>query len=112
MNAKLLELASRWTVRKGEARSHAAYGWPLFVAALLRATKALPQPVCYLAFGADARRVVETAIWYHRTDSARIVSVPHPAARPPVTLRGTHPFSRLANAVRLHGGTMPDLALP
>lgn len=99
-------------MHKGEARSHAAYGWPLFVAALLRATKRLPQPVCYLAFGADARRVVETAIVRTNADHLRIVSVPHPAARLPVTLRGTRPFSRLARAMRLHGGTMPDLTLP
>lgn len=108
----VLLLNASLTVRKGEVCSHAAYGWPLFVAALLRATKRLPQPVCYLAFGADARRVIETAIWYHRADSARIISVPRPAARPPVTLRGTRPFSRLAAALELCGGTMPDLRLP
>ena len=100
----------RLTVKKGEANSHANIGWEELVGALLRAVAAQPRPVGFLGFGGDAKRMIHGAGPFVATHPC--VCVPHPAARPPVTLRSSRPFSRLRDALREVGGELPDLRLP
>lgn len=97
------------SVRRGQARSHAGIGWEEFVSAVLRLAAIQDRPVGFLAFGSDARKLVEPVA---RIRSQPFIHVPHPAARWPITMRGKRPFSRLAEAVIRVGGEMPNLSLP
>lgn len=105
----VLLLNVRLTVKKGEANSHANIGWEELVGALLRAVAAQPRPVGFLGFGGDAKRMIHGAGPFVATHPC--VCVPHPAARPPVTLRSSRPFSRFRDALREVGGELPDLRL-
>lgn len=109
----VLLLNVRLTVKAGEANSHAGIGWEELVGAFLRAVVAQPRPVGFLGFGGDAKRVLAangSMDWSARRNP--VVCVPHPTARPPITLRGSCPFSRLRDALREAGGELPDLRLP
>ena len=43
------------TVEKGKANSHAAWGWQKFTDAIIAATNALPQPIAFVLWGAQAQ---------------------------------------------------------
>jgi len=82
------------TVRAGTPKSHAGKGWETFTRAALELVAAQPRQIGFLLMGGDAHRAVEGI------DLSRhaVVKTPHPACRPPLSFRGSRPFSRL-NAI-------------
>ncbi len=82
------------TVRAGRAKSHADRGWETFTRAALKLVAMQPRQIGFLLMGGDAHRAVEGI------DLSRhaVVKTPHPACRPPLSFRGSRPFSRL-NAI-------------
>lgn len=82
------------TVRAGTPKSHAGKGWETFTRAALELVAAQPRQIGFLLMGSDAHKAVEGI------DLSRhaVVKTPHPACRPPLSFRGSRPFSRL-NAI-------------
>ena len=95
------------TVRAGQANSHAAWGWQRFTDAVIAATAALPQPVIYLLWGAQAQK--KAALLTERTAPTCILSAPHPS--PLSSYRGffgSRPFSRANDFLTAHGSAAID----
>lgn len=95
------------TVRAGQANSHAAWGWQRFTDAVIAATAALPQPVVYLLWGAQAQK--KAALLTERTAPTCILSAPHPS--PLSSYRGyfgSRPFSRANDFLTAHGSAAID----
>ena len=95
------------------ANSRAGIGWEELVGARNTCSGAGYTSPFFLSFGGDAKRALAangSMDWSARRNP--VVCVPHPAARPPITLRGSCPFSRLRDALREAGGELPDLRLP
>ena len=93
------------TVAAGQANSHAAWGWQRFTDAVIAATAALPQPIVYILWGAQAQK--KAALLTARTAPTCILSAPHPS--PLSSYRGffgSRPFSR-ANAFLSAQGERP-----
>lgn len=92
------------TVEKGKANSHAAWGWRRLTDAVISATNALPQPVAFVLWGAQAQKKAALV----RTQAPRLLlSAPHPS--PLSSYRGffgSKPFSQI-NAFLQENGEPP-----
>lgn len=102
------------TVRAGEAGSHAGKGWEHFTDAVLRAVAEQPRPIAFLLMGSKARDKARRGALRTTQQRARhaVVTTPHPAARPPISMRGSRPFSRLNRALAERGAAPIDWSLP
>ena len=90
------------TVGRGAANSHAAWGWQRFTDAVLAAMAALPQPVAFVLWGAQAQK--KAAIIRKSPYSRLVLESPHPS--PLSAYRGffgSRPFSQV-NAFLLSCG--------
>lgn len=88
----VLLLNTTLTVYQGAAGSHSKWGWDDFTARVLAITRALPQPVAYLLWGAHAQKMAERA-----GISIESPGVFHSAHPSPLSARrgffGSRPFS-------------------
>lgn len=66
------------TVRESAPGSHKAFGWPQFTAEVLQVLNAQTQPILFVTFGGDARKVVEENITNPRHGMREF---PHPSPR-------------------------------
>ena len=81
------------TVERGQANSHAAWGWQRFTDAVLSATATLPQPLAYVLWGAQAQKKIPLL---HSNAPRLLLTAPHPS--PLSSYRGffgSKPFSRV-----------------
>ena len=89
------------TVDRGNANSHADYGWQTFTDAVISATNRLPQPIVYLLWGAQAQKKVSLL----GSDAPRLIlKAPHPS--PLSAYRGffgCKHFSQANSFLRSHG---------
>ena len=89
----ILLLNTVLTVEEGKANSHASWGWQRFTDAIIRATNALPQPIAFVLWGAQAQK--KSALL--KTSAPRLIlKAPHPS--PLSSYRGffgSHPFSQI-----------------
>ena len=92
------------TVEKGKANSHAAWGWQRLTDGVISATNALPQPVAFILWGAQAQKKAALV----RTQAPRLLlPAPHPS--PLSSYRGffgSKPFSKI-NAFLQENGEPP-----
>lgn len=64
------------TVDRGNANSHADFGWQTFTDAVISATNRLPQPIVFLLWGSQAQKKAALL----KTDAPRLVlKAPHPS---------------------------------
>ena len=81
------------TVERGRANSHAAWGWQRLTDAVISATNALPQPIAFVLWGAQAQKKAALV----QTQAPRLLlSAPHPS--PLSSYRGffgSKPFSKM-----------------
>lgn len=92
------------TVERGQANSHAAWGWQRFTDAVLSATARLPQSLAYVLWGAQAQK---KAPLLHSNAPRLLLCAPHPS--PLSSYRGffgSRPFSRV-NAFLRENGQLP-----
>lgn len=98
------------TVEKGRANSHAAWGWQRLTDAVISATNALPQPVAFVLWGAQAQKKAALV----RTQAPRLLlSAPHPS--PLSSYRGffgSKPFSKINTFLRENGEAPIHWELP
>lgn len=98
------------TVEKGKANSHAAWGWQQLTDAVISATNALPQPVAFVLWGAQAQKKAALV----RTQAPRLLlSAPHPS--PLSSYRGffgSKPFSKINTFLRENGEPPINWELP
>ena len=64
------------TVDRGNANSHADYGWQTFTDAVIAATNKLPQPIVYLLWGSQAQKKIALL---NSTAPRLILKAPHPS---------------------------------
>lgn len=88
------------TVDRASANSHATWGWQRFTDAIITATNALPQPIAFVLWGAQAQK--KTALL--KTDAPRLIlKAPHPS--PLSSYRGffgSKPFSQINAFLSAH----------
>ena len=92
------------TVERGRANSHAGWGWQHLTDAVIAATNALPQPIAFILWGAQAQKKAALV----KTQAPRLLlTAPHPS--PLSSYRGffgSRPFSRV-NAFLRENGELP-----
>ena len=97
----VLLLNATLTVDRGNANSHADYGWQTFTDAVIAATNELPQPIVYILWGSHAQKKASLL----KTDSPRLIlKAPHPS--PLSSYRGffgSKPFSQTNAFLKAHG---------
>ena len=90
------------TVDAGKANSHKNYGWQRFTDAVVASLRALPQPVAFVLWGAQAQKKAAGA-----ADSPYprlVLQAPHPS--PLSSYRGffgSRPFSQVNGFLASHG---------
>lgn len=90
------------TVEAGKANSHSRLGWQSFTDAVVEAVAALPQPVAFILWGAQAQKkaAVAAASCFPRL----VLTGPHPS--PLSAYRGffgSRPFSQVNSFLAAHG---------
>lgn len=98
------------TVERGKANSHAAWGWQRFTDAVISATAALPHPIVYILWGAQAQK--KAALLHDRAAPTLILNAPHPS--PLSSYRGffgSRPFSQTNAFLQAHGASPIDWKL-
>ena len=100
-------LNSVLTVARGKADSHKSFGWETFTAAVVAALAALPQPVAFVLWGAQAQKKAAMAV---ASPHPRLVlQSPHPS--PLSAYRGffgSRPFSAVNQFLVENGETPVD----
>ena len=99
-------LNSSLTVEAGKAASHKDFGWQTFTDAVVQRLAALPQPVAFVLWGAQAQK--KAAIIRESPHPRLILESPHPS--PLSAYRGffgSRPFSQAEQA--LDGWKWPEL---
>jgi len=95
------------TVERGNANSHRDLGWQRFTDAVVSAVASMPQPLCFVLWGAQAQKKVALL---PATDAPRLIlRAPHPS--PLAAYRGffgSRPFSQINDFLRAHGETPID----
>ena len=90
------------TVEAGKANSHSKLGWQAFTDAVVASIAALPQPVAFLLWGAQAQKKAAQAA---QSPYPRLVlTAPHPS--PLSAYRGffgSRPFSQINRFLESHG---------
>ena len=90
------------TVESGKANSHKDFGWQTFTDAVIAACAALPQPVAFVLWGAQAQK--KAALVRHSAGPRLILQSPHPS--PLSSYRGffgSRPFSQINAFLRENG---------
>lgn len=90
------------TVEKGKANSHKSFGWQTFTDAVIAATCCLPQPICFILWGAQAQK--KKAIGEESPYPRLFIESAHPS--PLSSYRGffgSAPFSRCNAFLQAHG---------
>ena len=90
------------TVERGKANSHKNLGWQAFTDHVTAALAALPQPVAFVLWGAQAQKKAAAAA--NSPYPRLILQSPHPS--PLSAYRGffgSRPFSRINDFLREHG---------
>lgn len=99
------------TVGAGAANSHKDFGWQTFTDAVIAAVAALPQPVAFVLWGAQAQKKAATA---RASAHPRLVlSSPHPS--PLSSYRGffgSRPFSQINTFLQANGQPPVDFSRP
>ena len=99
------------TVGAGEANSHARFGWQAFTDRVVAALGALPQPVAFLLWGAQAQKKASVAA---ASEAPRLVlQTPHPS--PLSAYRGffgSRPFSQINAFLAAQGERPIDWSAP
>ncbi len=89
------------TVDRGNANSHADFGWQTFTDAVIAATNRLPQPMAFLLWGSQAQKKAALL----KTDAPRLIlRAPHPS--PLSSYRGffgCKHFSQVNAFLKAHG---------
>ena len=97
----VLLLNTVFTVERGKANSHAAWGWQRFSDKIIETTNALPQPIVFVLWGAQAQKKAALI----QTSAPRLIlNAPHPS--PLSSYRGffgSKPFSKINTFLREHG---------
>ena len=89
------------TVERGKANSHADFGWQQFTDAVISATNALPQPIVFILWGAQAQK---KASLIQSKAPRLLLKAPHPS--PLSSYRGffgSKPFSQTNDFLIAHG---------
>ncbi len=89
------------TVERGKANSHADFGWQQFTDAVISATNALPQPIVFILWGAQAQK---KAALIQSKAPRLLLKAPHPS--PLSSYRGffgSKPFSQTNDFLTAHG---------
>lgn len=99
------------TVEQSRANSHKDFGWQTFTDEVIAALAALPQPIAFLLWGAQAQK---KAAAIQRSSYPRlIVKSPHPS---PLSVYrgfyGSRPFSQVNSFLHLHNQPPIDWRLP
>lgn len=95
-------LNSVLSVECGRANSHKAYGWQTFTDAVVVSLQALPQPIAFVLWGAQAQK--KAACTKSSPYPRLVLCSPHPS--PLSSYRGffgSRPFSRINAFLREHG---------
>ena len=105
----VLLLNTTLTVRKGEAASHAGYGWEIFTDAIIALLNQRREPIVFVLWGAHAQGKRHLI-----TRSAHlIIAAPHPS---PLSAHkgffGSRPFSTINDALCTHGFSNIDWHIP
>lgn len=90
------------TVREGAANSHQNFGWQTFTDAVVDAIAALPQPVVFLLWGAQAQKKAQAVL--RSPYPRKVLLAPHPS--PLSAYRGffgSRPFSQANDFLRENG---------
>ena len=90
------------SVERGKANSHRSFGWQTFTDAVIAATTQLPQPICFILWGAQAQKKqkIGGASQYPRL----FIESAHPS--PLSSYRGffgSRPFGRCNEFLKAHG---------
>ncbi len=89
------------TVGAGAANSHAGFGWQTFTDRVVSALGALPQPIAFLLWGAQAQKKASVAA--ASAHPRLVLRSPHPS--PLSAYRGffgSHPFSQINAFLQTH----------
>lgn len=106
----VLLLNSTLSVDAGHSNSHKDWGWDVFTGHVLEATAQLPQPIVYIAWGADAQCIAKRL---PLGENKALITAPHPS--PLSAYRGffgSKPFSQANEQLVRIGGTPIDWQLP
>lgn len=90
------------TVEAGKANSHSRIGWQAFTDAVVESIAALPQPVAFLLWGAQAQNKAAQAV--NSPYPRLVLTAPHPS--PLSAYRGffgSRPFSQINGFLESHG---------
>jgi uracil-DNA glycosylase len=96
----VLLLNTALTVRAHQANSHKDRGWEIFTDAVIEAVNAKADPVVFVLWGANARKKIKLIDQNRHS----VIESAHPS--PLSAYRGffgSHPFSRINNALRAAG---------
>jgi uracil-DNA glycosylase len=97
------------TVREAQPNSHAGCGWEQFTDAVIQKVSAKQEHVVFLLWGLYARKKVKLIDTQRHT----IIESPHPSPLAAANgFFGSHPFSRINEALMLHGQEPIDWRLP
>lgn len=97
------------TVEAGKANSHKTWGWQRFTDAVIAAVAALPQPVAFVLWGAQAQK--KAAIAADSPHPRLVLCAPHPS--PLSSYRGffgSRPYSQINAFLTAHGEAPIDFS--
>ncbi|MCI8526627.1 MAG: uracil-DNA glycosylase [Oscillospiraceae bacterium] len=97
------------SVSAGQANSHKDFGWQTFTDAVVEAIRALPQPIAFVLWGAQAQKKAAAAAG--ASGPRLILRAPHPS---PLSVYrgffGSRPFSRVNAFLTEHGEAPIDFS--
>lgn len=97
------------TVDEGRANSHKDFGWQRFTDEVISSLRALPQPIAFVLWGAQAQK--KAAIAADSPYPRLILSAPHPS--PLSSYRGffgSRPYSQINRFLEAHGTAPIDFS--
>jgi uracil-DNA glycosylase len=103
----VLLLNSLLTVRASEPQSHKLFGWRELTDEVIRALAARDRHTVFVFWGGQARTKAKLVT----SDRHTVIEGAHPSPMSVKAFRGSKPFSRINDALRLHGQTEIDWSL-
>lgn len=91
------------TVREREPLSHVNFGWQKLTSAAIQACAELPQPVAYLILGKKAEEFLGGIEPSAVTGPRGVIVTAHPSPMSVTKFRGSRPFGRVNEFLRLNG---------
>lgn len=104
----VLLMNTSWSVRRGQAGSHAGYGWAEFSENLLKMLNDYKAPLVFILWGAHAQKVGRAIVDPRHLKIASAHPSPFSANR---GFFGSKPFSRANEFLRQHGRGEVDWSL-